>query len=1415
LTSTFSQETFHNPIKTGAADPQIYYHDGWFYFLFTTGDGVWVRKHQELHRVGEANGVKVWGWEQDIKGHVWAPEIAFIDGKWYIYASGSITGSSNPESMRMFVLEAATSNPQGSYIYRGLLSNKYAIDQSVWKDPDTGILYMTWSQWDQNIPMATPEHWIQTGYIGTMHSPTQLATAVRISYPEHSWEKHGWWVNEGQYFLKQGNKLHIVYSASGCATPEYSLALLTCENGDYLNPSCWKKSNGPVFTQNPQESVYGTGHHSTIQLPNGEWWLAYHAVSNSSGACDGTRSTRIQPFTFDGNDYPVFGKPVATSVALSVPGSISPPNYWNFDSSLEGWNTPMNLTATASNGLANLTVTNADPYIHSPNNLNISASDHKYVIISMQNQTNSSTAELFWITTTATAYDGAKRVSFPIIPNDSKQRTYIIDLSANSNWNGTIKQIRLDPTIASSGAVKIDFIKFSGAYPNTISAVPGTIEAENFNKGGNNNAYFDKDIVNQGGQYRTSESVDIQTASSGGYNVGWAETDEWLEYLVKVNATGNYSLSLEVASVTNSNSIKFYLNGETLGSAFTVNNTGGLQTYTQLSQNVTLTAGVHLIKLFVQHSNGGLNINSFTFTGLPNALNSPSNPITNANWVATDALARTIPDYSIAGASRENKHVGMFYYIWHNNAAITDISKALAENPTNPVLGNRHAFHFWGEPEAGYYRADDPWVIRRNMQMLANAGVDFIFFDVTNAITYLSTVDSVCKVISQMRSEGIPAPYISFTTNSSSGVTMNALYDSFYALDKYKDLWFIWQGKPLIMGKATDAALRSEVKNFFTIKRSWAWTNPADADSWQWLDTYPQDYGWTASAPGVAEQITVTTASHPTNNIGKSFNGTTQPATDQYGITPVTDQGIYFAKQWERALEVDPQLVMITQWNEWLAQRFVCSADGCQPMLGKPTTEGQSWFVDVYNREYNRDMEPMKGEWTDNYYYQMLANVRKYKGMEAPQSASSPKNITVDGTFTEWNTVTPVFTDPIGDTRHRNHPRFDSKANLVNTTGRNDITESRTTIDGSNVYFYIKTAANITPHTDPNWMMVYLNTDRNKTTGWEGFDYVINMGVTSATETTIKKRIGSSWTTVGAATYKVVGNQMEIAVPRSVLEYTTSNVAYYYQIFDNPQVLDNIEDNFVHGESAPDRRFNYSYENTAAYASPISITPHSQINGGDWLEQNTATLCAGGTVSFGPHPVVTTGWSWIGPNGFIANTRAITFNNAQYSNSGTYTATYTDAYSNMATQDFILTIHELPSATITTQDATNSENNGEITFNFNDNPNRTNIAFSINDGANYTSIADNSGSYTFGDLATGVYPVWTRWGNADCLINLGSYTIESQDSEGPVGTFITPNKAGEKEDQGNSQAYDIHGRKVQGTPKGLWLDSNRKLRISF
>jgi len=312
IQAAHAQQTFTNPIKAGAADPHIYFKDGVYYFLYTTGDGVWVRSHADFSKVGEAHASKVWGWNHEIKGHVWAPEIAHLNGRWYIYASGSLRSDRSwPEDMRMFVLEAQTGDPLGQYAYKGLLSDKSAIDASVWQNPENQDIWITWSQW-------APE---QSIYIAKMSSPTTIARPRRkISSPTNAWERDKWPVNEGSAFLPYGDKMHIVMSVNGCASPDYSLALLTANKSDnWLNPQSWKKSDGYVFTKSPERQVFGTGHHSTFRDPNGNWWLAYHAVTDPNGGCDGRRSTRIQRFDFDSQGFPRFATPTALGTSVEIP----------------------------------------------------------------------------------------------------------------------------------------------------------------------------------------------------------------------------------------------------------------------------------------------------------------------------------------------------------------------------------------------------------------------------------------------------------------------------------------------------------------------------------------------------------------------------------------------------------------------------------------------------------------------------------------------------------------------------------------------------------------------------------------------------------------------------------------------------------------------------------------------------------------------------------------------------------------------------------------------------------------------------------------------------------------------------------------------------------------------------------------
>lgn len=553
------------------------------------------------------------------------------------------------------------------------------------------------------------------------------------------------------------------------------------------------------------------------------------------------------------------------------------------------------------------------------------------------------------------------------------------------------------------------------------------------------------------------------------------------------------------------------------------------------------------------------------------------------NWVATDALGRKLPTYSEVGGPKEDKIVGVFYYLWNggpDSNTVHDISQIIKE----PVDANRqwgpiNSFHFWGEPEYGYYRSADPWVLRRDLQMLSQAKVDFLYFDVTNAYTYLDVVRALCTASMEMRAEGIQTPAITFTTNTRSGETMNQLYDEFYSKNECKDLWFTWENKPLMLGDINDPMLRTDVKNFFTIRRSWV-GSPDSAqmeNHWPWLNWTPQSWGWSGT-PENKEQVAVAIAFHPANPRGQSFTmATEQPPVDSSYKTQLTGQGLHAQEQWERALEVNPKIIMVSQWNEWLAQRFIWDQGDNMQYGGRPISNGDSHFVDVFSQEFNRDMAPMKGGHTDNMYYQLVSNIRRYKGMAEPPVISGPKSIAIDGNFTEWADVSPVFRDPVGDVMHRNYPSFDINVTLTNTTGRNDIIKSRVANDANNIYFFVRTKDYITPYTDPNWMLLFIDIDRNKSTGWEGYDYVINHTVNSSVETLVKKFQENQWVTVGNANYSLNKNKMEISVNRSVLGIPSGTPEFHFKWADNIQNLNTIENFFLYGDVAPDRRFNFNY----------------------------------------------------------------------------------------------------------------------------------------------------------------------------------------------------------------------------------------------
>lgn len=319
--------TFTNPLLPSGADPWSIYKDGYYYYTNTFGDRLVLWKTKNIADLKTAPHKTVFlpsAGTPYSKG-LWAPELHFINKKWYLYFAAD---SGRNESHRLWVLENAAKDPmQGTWTLKGRIAdttNKWAIDASVFKHKNN--LYMVWSGWEGD---ANGE---QDIYISKMKNPWTLeGNRVRLSTPTLGWEQHGDLndpdnpphvnVNEGPQFIQHGNRIFLIYSASGCWTEYYALGMLSTNiNSNLLDSSAWIKNQEPVFKASVVNGVYAPGHNSFFKSPDGtEDWILYHANSEPGQGCGRKRSPRAQKFTWDKNGIPKFGDPVKTGLAISIP----------------------------------------------------------------------------------------------------------------------------------------------------------------------------------------------------------------------------------------------------------------------------------------------------------------------------------------------------------------------------------------------------------------------------------------------------------------------------------------------------------------------------------------------------------------------------------------------------------------------------------------------------------------------------------------------------------------------------------------------------------------------------------------------------------------------------------------------------------------------------------------------------------------------------------------------------------------------------------------------------------------------------------------------------------------------------------------------------------------------------------------
>jgi len=568
-------------------------------------------------------------------------------------------------------------------------------------------------------------------------------------------------------------------------------------------------------------------------------------------------------------------------------------------------------------------------------------------------------------------------------------------------------------------------------------------------------------------------------------------------------------------------------------------------------------------------------------------------------WTATDGLLRTVPPGNRVGPPKPDRTAGMFYWTWHYaNGGGTfeprNVQKILDEHPDAihdagySAWGPDGSPHWWNEPLFGFYDDRDPWVLRKHAELLADAGVDVILFDITNGEeTWQEAYEALFDVFDEARKDGVKTPQVVFLCAfGPANNIVNKIYEAVYAQEKHKDLWFYWEGKPLIMGYPENVP--EPARSFFTFRPGQPLYDqgPRRPDHWGWLEIYPQ-HGFGPEKDGRFEQATVGVAqnySYQRNygdtaqftwpgSFGRSYHGGNQDAS-----LDAVFYGLNYQEQWRRGLELDPRFLFITGWNEWIAGKY---PKNMEYWGGMPVN-----FVDEFCDEKSRDVEPSKGKLKDHYYYQTVANLRRYKGARAVPGAAPPAGVKIDGNFDDWAKAGPEFRDHRGGMKTRDFKGFGT-THYTDTSARNDIVLAKVDRDETFVYFYAETAQPLTPSDGKNWMWLLLHTGGSKITGWEDYDFIVNRVPPVGDKAVLEQNADNfwNWRKIGDVPMAVSGNQLELAIPREALGFAKdAKLDFEFKWADHLQAPGDIMDFYSSGDVAPNGRFRYHYTEHHPYA---------------------------------------------------------------------------------------------------------------------------------------------------------------------------------------------------------------------------------------
>ena len=274
---------YNEPWILQRADPYVYRHtDGWYYFTASVPayDKIVLRRAKSLSELPDAEEITIWNKHESgsMSEHIWAPEIHYVMGKWYIYYAGG--EKDDVWKIRPYVLECQGQDPiGGAWVEKGKMQRAledefsfeaFSLDGTVFEDK--GRLYYVWAE---KVGVGKQ---ISNLYIAELENPYTLKTVqVLLTTPDYDWERVGFWVNEGPGIIRRGDNIYLTFSASEIGA-DYCIGMLSAKSGtDLLDPLSWKKDRYPVLRTDESKGVYGPGHNSFTVDEDGNDIMVYHA----------------------------------------------------------------------------------------------------------------------------------------------------------------------------------------------------------------------------------------------------------------------------------------------------------------------------------------------------------------------------------------------------------------------------------------------------------------------------------------------------------------------------------------------------------------------------------------------------------------------------------------------------------------------------------------------------------------------------------------------------------------------------------------------------------------------------------------------------------------------------------------------------------------------------------------------------------------------------------------------------------------------------------------------------------------------------------------------------------------------------------------------------------------------------------